>query len=199
MSGLSVAGARAGLAGERSGLFTHQIRIIKEMRDADKRRGRTGVAVRPRFSVWENVLGAYSSGQTKGSDFREVIQAFFRIEEPQADVIRPAAGRWEYAGILLGVRSCVAWTTWNAEYFGVPQTRRRIFLVADHAGFSPIKILFEQESVPGDSASGKRAGQALARGAEDSSDDTGWSTQEADGQHAPAVSGVPHQPGGGDH
>lgn len=55
MSGLSVAGARAGLAGERSGLFTHQIRIIKEMRDADKRRGRTGVAVRPRFSVWENV------------------------------------------------------------------------------------------------------------------------------------------------
>ena len=105
-------------------------------------------------------------------------------------------------GLMLSageVRSCVAWTTWNAEYFGVPQTRRRIFLVADHAGFSPIKILFEQESVPGDSASGKRAGQALARGAEDSSDDTGWSTQEADRQHAPAVSGVPHQPGGGDH
>ena len=148
-----MAGARAGLSGTRSGLFMEQIRIIKEMREADKQRGRSDLDVRPRYGIWENVPGAFSSAE--GEDFRLVLQAFLQIEEPSLHVIGPADRRWEYAGILLGVRSCVAWTTWNAEYFGVPQTRRRIFLVADHAGFSPIKILFEQESVPGDSASGE--------------------------------------------
>ena len=146
-----MAGARAGLAGARSGLFSHQIRIIKEMRDADKRLGRTGVDVRPRFAVWENVPGCLSSTSDgiPGSDFREVIEAFARIEEPYLDVIRPASGRWEYAGAVLGVRSCVAWTEWAAEYFGVPQRRRRIFAVTDFAGFRPIQILFEQDSLPG--------------------------------------------------
>ena len=160
---LSVASpSRCGLAGERSGLFMHQIRIIKEMRDADKKRGRTGLAVRPRFAVWENVPGAYSSGVPSGSDFQQVLQAFLRIEEPDLHVVRPPSGRWESAGAVLGVRSCVAWTTWSAEYFGVPQRRRRIFALADFAGYSPIQILFEQESLPGYPAAGEGAGQAPA-------------------------------------
>ena len=81
-----MAGARAGLAGARSGLFMEQIRIIKEMRDADKRAGRSGVDVRPRFCLWENVPGVYSSGAAPGADFREVIEAFIRIEIGRAHV-----------------------------------------------------------------------------------------------------------------
>ena len=156
MPGLSIAGARRGLAGTRSSLFTHQIRIIREMRDADKRLGRTGVDVRPRFAVWENVPGCLSSSSNgiPGSDFRAVIEAFIRSEEPYLDVIRPASGRWEYAGAVLGVRSCVAWTEWAAEYFGVPQRRHRIFALTDFAGFRSVQILFEQDSLPGYPAEG---------------------------------------------
>lgn len=150
---LSVAGARAGLAGERSGLFMEQIRIVKEMRNAEKRRGRTGVAVRPRFCAWENVPGAFSSAE--GRDFHAVLEEFVHVEEPQLHVVRPESGRWEYAGAVLGVRSCVAWTTWDAQYFGVPQRRRRIFLVADFAGFSPIQILFDPTGLPGYPAAGR--------------------------------------------
>lgn len=146
---LSVAGARAGLSGSRSGLFLEQIRIIEEMRYADRMRNRTDELIRPRFAVWENVPGAYSSGWPKGSDFHAVLQAFLKIEEPYLDVVRPTKGRWEYAGTVLGDRSSLAWGTWDAQYFGVPQRRRRIFLVADFAGYSPIKILFKQESLRG--------------------------------------------------
>ena len=149
---LSVAGARVGLAGERSGLFMEQIRIVKEMRNAEKRRGRTGVAVRPRFCVWENVPGAFSSAE--GRDFHAVLEEFVHVEEPFLHVDRPESGRWEYAGAVLGVRSCVAWTPWDAQYFGVPQRRRRIFLVADFAGFSPIQILFDPTGLPGYPAAG---------------------------------------------
>lgn len=145
---LSIAsGSRAGLAGARSGLFMEQIRIITEMRKEDKRRGRTGIAVRPRLGVWENVPGVYSSNGC--ADFQEVLQAFMRIEEPHFDVIRPETGRWEYAGAMLGVRSSLAWVTWDAQYLGVPQRRRRVFLVADFAGISPIQILFIQDGLRG--------------------------------------------------
>ena len=140
---------RAGLAGARSGLFMEQIRIISEMREEDKKRGRTGIAVRPRMAVWENVLGALSSGSPKASDFQAVLEAFLQIEEPHLHVVRPASGRWEYAGAVLGVRSCVAWVTWNSKYLGVPQERRRLFLVADFGGCRPIQILFNQKSLPG--------------------------------------------------
>ncbi|MBQ9250615.1 MAG: DNA cytosine methyltransferase [Oscillospiraceae bacterium] len=81
---LSVAGARAGLAGERSGLFMEQIRVIKEMRDADRKRGRTGNAVRPRFGCWENVPGAFSSAT--GDDFQAVLEEFLHVEEPHLHV-----------------------------------------------------------------------------------------------------------------
>lgn len=176
---LSIAsGARAGLAGARSGLFMHQIRIIKEMRDADKRRGRTGIAVRPRFGAWENVPGAYSSytpPSLPGSDFQAVLQAFIGVEEPYLDVVRPAAGRWEHAGVILGIRSSVAWVTWWAELFGVPQTRHRIFLVADFGGHSAYKILFKQESLPGHPAESEGTGQTPAEAAGDCPADASWS------------------------
>ena len=151
---VSQAGARRGLAGERSGLFFEQIRIISEMRKEEKRRGRTGIAVRPRLAAWENVPGALSSGRPPGSDFQAVLEAFLQIEEPNLHVVRPASRRWESSGAVLGVRSCVAWVVWDAQYLGVPQRRRRIFLVADFGGYSPIQILFNQESLPGYSAAG---------------------------------------------
>ena len=142
---LSVAGLRKGLAGERSGLFMDQVRIVKEMRAEDERRGVSDDFIRPRYLVWENVPGAFSSGRNpktgereKGRDFQTVLKAFMQIEEPHFHVIRPETGRWEYAGA-----------------FGVPQSRRRIFLVADFAGYSSIQILFKQESLLGDSAAGK--------------------------------------------
>ena len=147
---LSVAGARAGLAGERSGLFLEQIRIIKEMRYADKQRGRPDILVRPRYGVWENVPGAFSSAN--GEDFKIVLQSFLQVEEPYLHAVRPEAGRWEYAGGILGVRSSVAWIVWDAQHFGVPQRRRRVFLVADFAGYSAIPILAISDSVPGYSA-----------------------------------------------
>ena len=153
---LSVAGARAGLAGARSGLFMEQIRIIQEMRDADRKSGRTGIHIRPRFGIWENVVGALSSGRDAetgqkkpGADFQKVLEAFLQVEEPYLHVVRPETGRWEYAGGILGVRSSVAWIVWDAQHFGVPQRRRRVFLVADFAGYSAIPILAIPDSVPG--------------------------------------------------
>ena len=169
---LSVAGARAGLAGERSGLFMEQIRIVKEMRNADKLLGRTDDAVRPRFCVWENVPGAFSSAE--GEDFRAVLESFIQIEEPSLDVARPASGRWEYAGAVLGVRSCVAWVTWDAQYFGVPQRRKRIFLVTDFAGYSPIQILFDQNRLLGNPAPGGGARQSAAAAVGTGADESSW-------------------------
>ena len=151
---LSLAGKRAGLSGARSGLFVEQIRIIKEMREKDARQGRRGTEIRPRFMVWENVPGALSSGSPKASDFQKVIEAFAQIEEPYSHVVKSPTRRWEYAGAVLGIRSCLAWVTWNAQYFGVPQRRRRIFLVADFAGFSPVQILFDPTGLPGYPAAG---------------------------------------------
>ena len=145
--------------GARSGLFMEQIRIIQEMRDADRKSGRTGIHIRPRFGIWENVVGALSSGRDAetgqkkpGADFQKVLEAFLQVEEPYLHAVRPEAGRWEYAGGILGVRSSVAWVIWDAQHFGVPQRRRRVFLVADFAGYSAIPILAIPDSVPGYSA-----------------------------------------------
>ena len=142
---LSVAGKRAGLAGERSGLFMDQIRIIKEMRDESKRR--SDKYVRPRFAVWENVFGAFSSNG--GEDFRCVLEEFCRIEDPSVSIPRPANGRWEPAGEIVGDGWSLAWRTHDAQYWGVPQRRRRIALVADFGGLTAPEILFERQGVPG--------------------------------------------------
>ena len=141
---LSVAGARAGLAGKRSGLFLEQTRITKEMRYADILRGRTGIDVRPRWFIWENVPGAFSSGTPKGEDFRIVLEEVFRICFDPISVPRPDAGAWRPAGgAILGNSFSLAWRTLDAQYWGVPQRRRRIFLIADFGGLRAGEILFD--------------------------------------------------------
>lgn len=147
---LSVAGARAGLAGARSGLFMEQVRIVKEMRNADISRGRTGMLVRPRFMCWENVPGAFSSGVPKGEDFRIVLEEIVRIKFGIVSIPRPYSRKWEPAGrILLGNTFSVAWRCIDAQYWNLPQRRNRIFLVADLGGTTAPQILFDQESLPG--------------------------------------------------
>ena len=144
---LSVAGKRAGLSGARSGLFMEQIRIIKEMRDKDARSGRTGTDIRPRFMVWENVPGAFSVN--KGRDFAAVLEETIRVAEPEApDIPVPCKG-WTTAGCYMGDGWSVAWRVLDAQYWGVPQRRRRIALVADFGGQSAPEILFKPTSVSG--------------------------------------------------
>ena len=143
---LSVAGLRKGLAGERSGLFMDQVRIVKEMRAENERRGISDDLVRPRYLVWENVPGAFSSAN--GEDFRAVIEEIVHIKDSTCHVPRPDTGRWESAGAaILGDQFSLAWRVLDAQYWGVAQRRRRIFLVADFGGHSAGEILFESESV----------------------------------------------------
>jgi len=148
---LSVAGARAGLAGERSGLFMEQIRIVKEMRDEDIRRGRSDLSIQPRYLCWENVPGVFSSGISYGEDFRCVLEEIVRIKVPGISIPRPYSGRWESAGrIILGTSFSLAWRCLDTQYWpGTPQRRRRVFIVSDFAGRSAEQILFDQESLPG--------------------------------------------------
>jgi DNA (cytosine-5)-methyltransferase 1 len=147
--GLSIAGKRAGLADERSGLFMEQVRIVKEMRERDRRNGRAGDMVRPRFLVWENVPGAFSSNG--GGDFRAVLEEIIHIAEPTVSVPR-FEGKWTKAGAIDGDGWSVAWRTHDAQYWGVPQRRRRISVVADFGGQSAGEILFERQGLPGDIA-----------------------------------------------
>ena len=141
---LSVAGGRGGLAAERSGLFREAIRITKEMREHDRQSGRTD-DIRPRFWCWENVPGAFLS--SRGEDFRTVLEEVARIIEPGAVIPLAPKGKWAYAGVVDGDGWQIAWRTMDAQYYGVPQRRRRIFLVADFAGHCAAEILFERESV----------------------------------------------------
>ena len=172
---LSVAGARAGLNGARSGLFMEQIRIVKEMRNADLERGRTGLAVRPRWMCWENVPGAFSSGTLKGEDFRIVLEEIVRIKSDSAHVPGPYPWAWQPAGrIVLGNDFSLAWRVFDAQYWPrTPQRRRRIFLVADFAGRSAPQILFKQDSLPGYSAPGQGTGEGAASPAENGADGSG--------------------------
>ena len=142
---LSIAGKRAGLAGARSGLFMEQIRLVKEMREA------SGAAY-PRFMVWENVPGAFSSN--KGQDFAAVLEETIRIVEPEAPDIEVPGKGWPTWGGYRDVdgRWSVAWRTLDAQYWGVPQRRRRIALVADFRGCTAAEILFERKSLFGDFA-----------------------------------------------
>ena len=173
---LSVAGNRAGLSGERSGLFMEQVRIVKEMRDADRQRGRAALDIRPRFMVWENVPGAFSSGTPKGEDFRIVLEEIVRIKVSGISVPRPDTGRWESAGAaILGDQFSLAWRVLDAQYWGVAQRRRRIFLVADFGGLTAPKILFEQERLLRDPAEGQGQGKGVTTAAGNSSADSGGS------------------------
>ena len=166
---LSVAGKRAGLDGERSGLFMEQIRIVKEMRERDrKENGRSGFLVRPRYMVWENVPGAFSSNG--GKDFQAVLSEIVRIADPQApDVPMPDRGGWSKSGCLydqMGKWS-VAWRVHDAQFWGVPQRRKRIALVADFGGLSAPEILFVRKGLQWNPEPGIEERERTAARAED--------------------------------
>lgn len=143
---LSIAGKREGLAGARSGLYMEQIRIVKEMREHDRSIGRTGELVRPRYMVWENVPGAFSSNFKDGfGDFGAVLEEAVRIAEPGFSLPRlPDKQKWTKSGGLVGDGWSVAWRTHDAQYWGVPQRRRRISMVVDFNGHTAGDILFER-------------------------------------------------------
>ena len=169
---LSVAGKRAGLKHEsngddettRSGLFMEAVRIIKEMRKEDEfrqlRSGRTNQHIRPRFAVWENVPGAFSSN--KGEDFRVVLEELARIKEAEISIPMPEKGKWKQSGEIVGDGWSIAWRTLDAQYHGVPQRRRRIFLVADFAGECAGEILFECQGLPGYPSQSREKGQGTS-------------------------------------
>ena len=175
---LSIAGKRAGLAGARSGLFMEQVRIVKEMREADKRNGRTGDMVRPRYLVWENVVGAFSSN--KGRDFHAVLEEIARIAEPGFSLSGlPEKWKWTKAGAIDGDGWSIAWRTHDAKDWGktirdsrtgnvirlgTPQRRRRISVVADFGGESAAQIQFNRESVPGHPAESGASWEETAGG-----------------------------------
>lgn len=150
---LSVAGKRAGLAGERSGLFMEAVRIIKEMREATN-------GQYPKYAVWENVPGAF--GSNKGEDFRAVLEELARIKEAVISIPGPDKSKWAKAGLITGNDWSIAWRTMDAQYWGVPQRRLRISLVLDLTGGRAGEILFEPESLRGHFAPGITPGQAVA-------------------------------------
>ena len=153
---MSVAGKRAGLDGRQSCLFYQAIRIVKEMRCATDGKY-------PRFIVWENVPGAFSSN--KGEDFKAVLEAVCSVKGEGVSVPGPPKGKWANAGNIVGDGFSLAWRVLDAQFWGIPQRRKRIYLVTDFAGGSAGKILFESEGVSGYSAEGFRAWQGAAGGA----------------------------------
>ena len=149
---MSIAGKRTGLDGSRSGLFYQAIRIIKEMRC--KSNGKY-----PRYAVWENVCGAFSSN--KGEDFQAVLESFCSVKGCEINAARPA--KWHNAGEILGDDFSIAWRVFDSQYWGIPQRRKRIYLVADFNDRCAGKILFESEGLSGYSAESFRSWQAAAR------------------------------------
>lgn len=154
---LSIAGKRKGLSGERSVLFMEQIRIIKEMHR------QYGTAY-PRFMVWENVPGALSSN--KGEDFRIVLEETAKIAEPDTVIPQPPKGKWKNSGCIMGTGWSLAWRIFDAQFWGVPQRRRRIALVADFGGQSAPEILFERKGLSGNLAESTKAREGTSANAE---------------------------------
>ena len=179
--GLSTAGKRAGLADERSGLFIEKIRIEKEMR---KKHGTDY----PRFMVWENVPGALSSN--KGEDFRIVLEETARIAEADAVIPRPPKGKWKNSGCIMGDGWSIAWRILDARFWGVPQRRRRIVLVADFGGESAPEILFERKGVPGDFEKSRKEKKGATGNAEKCPDQAVYDARgNGDGMTAPTLTG----------
>ena len=162
---LSVAGKRAGLKHEtegdeettRSGLFVEAVRIIKEMREPTN-------GVYPRFAVWENVPGAFSSN--RGEDFRIVLEKLIQVAEPSAVMPDVPKGGWAYADSYRGDGWSIAYRTFDAQYWGVPQRRRRIYLVADFRGECAGEILFKSDGLRGYFEEGRTPWQGIAQNAE---------------------------------
>ena len=155
---LSLAGKRQGLVdGDRSSLFFQAIRIIKEMRNATN--GLDNRPTSPRFIVWENVFGAFSSN--KGEDFRKVLEEICKVKDESVSIPRPK--KWNGAGCIMADGYSVAWRLFDAQYWGVPQRRRRIYLVADFDGQCAGDILFKTEWLQGDFEEGFRERKETAR------------------------------------
>lgn len=157
---MSIAGKRDGLSGSRSSLFYEAVRIIKEMRC--KTNGQ-----KPRFIVWENVPGAFSSN--KGEDFRAVLEEVCKIKDESVSVPKP--NKWNRAGKIMGDGFSVAWRQFDAQFWGVPQRRKRIYLVADFAGWCAGKILFESEGLSGYSKTSISSWQGSAAAVRESTED----------------------------
>ena len=137
------------------------------MRESDKISGRTEKEIRPRFMVWENVPGAFSSN--KGEDFRCVLEEICRVADAELSIPRPSKEKWSGQGAIMGDGYSVAWRTLDAQYWGVPQRRKRIYLVADFGGESAPEILFKQDSLRGDTKEGEKERKDTATGDEDGS------------------------------
>ena len=146
---MSVAGKRAGLEGSRSNLFYEAVRIIKEMRKA------TGGEY-PKWACWENVPGAFSS--SGGEDFRCVLESLCGVIDESVSIPKPK--KWANAGEILGDGYSLAWRVLDAQFWGVPQRRKRIYLVADFTGGCAGKVLFESEGLSGYTPQGFRSWQA---------------------------------------
>lgn len=151
---LSISGKRAGLSGERSGLFMEAVRIIKEMRCHSG-------GVYPTFAIWENVPGSFSSNS--GKDFQAVLEELARIKEPEVSIPRPENGKWAKSGFIAGNGCSIAWRTIDAQFWGVPQRRRRIAVVVDFGGFRAGEILFERTGVSGNPEPSIPPWQGVAR------------------------------------
>ena len=152
--GLSISGKGKGLNDERSGLFRKAINIVREMRTATN-------GEFPKFFIWENVPGAFSTNNRH--DFKAVLQEITETEIPI-----PASGQWAESGMVRSRKCDVAWRVLDAQYWGVPQRRKRIFLIADFRNQQSrnTEVLFEPESVSGDIESGGKEGQGAATGVE---------------------------------
>lgn len=194
---MSIAGKRAGLKhadmGDdettRSGLFLEAIRIIKEMREATN-------GVYPRYAIWENVPGAFSSN--RGEDFRTVLEEFIRVKEKDAvmpDV--PKAG-WPYADCYSGNGWSLAYRVFDAQYWGVPQRRRRIYLVADFRGQRAGEILLKPEGLRRISAQSGTQGQETARCAKNSVGTAIGGVDRYNQSFLPGIAQTLRAPGGGD-
>lgn len=175
---LSIAGKRKGLDGERSGLFHTAVNIVRRMRE------RTAGQY-PRFFVWENVPGAFSSN--RGMDFQAVLE-----EIGESKIPMPQGNRWAAAGLVQCPGAEIAWRVLDAQYWGVPQRRRRIFLAADFAaaGRCAGEILFEPEGMSGDPATGEGAGKGATRGTEDCARIAVYDMTHADEVMRPVKDGI---------
>jgi DNA (cytosine-5)-methyltransferase 1 len=175
---LSIAGKRKGLNGERSGLFRTAVDLVRRMRE------RTAGKY-PRFFVWENVPGAFSS--SRGMDFQAVLEEIGESEIPM-----PQGNRWAPAGLVQCPRAEIAWRVLDAQYWGVPQRRKRIFLVADFAAHDRRagEILFECEGVSGNPAESKGTRKGAARGTADCTRIAVYDMTHADEVMRPVKDGI---------
>ena len=163
---LSVAGKQAGIHdGERSSLFFEAIRIIREMRGVSANKY-------PRFAVWENVPGAFSSN--KGADFQAVLQAFCDICGTDLPVPQPPKGKWKPSGCIVGDGFSIAWRVYDAQFWGVPQRRKRIYLIADFGSERAGQILFESEGVCWNPAESRKARESAAQYVKGCPNGSGW-------------------------